>query len=58
MKKPKLKLHPNACPKCGQLFKRISGLWRCQDCGINKKYDLDDGRPRSFGRIEPLIAED
>lgn len=58
--KRKIKIHPNECPKCGNLFKKISGIWRCTTCQVNKKYDIDDGRPREgFGytRIKPLIED-
>jgi len=55
----KLKLHPNACPMCGERFKLVCGIWRCANCQINKKYDNDDGRPRDFyqGRIQPTSRE-
>lgn len=56
----KTKLHDNACPKCGERFKRISGIWRCNECGINKSYRLDDGRPRegwimNAVRVKPIF---
>lgn len=61
--KKKFKIHDNACPSCGQRFKRVSGIWRCENCGLNKKYDVDDGRPREgqpiySTRIKPLISDE
>lgn len=48
------------CSICGNKFKRVSGILRCVDCNVNKKYDIDDGRPRDYivGRIKPIIGEE
>lgn len=60
-KRHKIKIDDRDCPGCGHRFKRVSGILRCDECGINKKYDVDDGRPREgFGytRIKPIIRDD
>ena len=54
------RIDPNACSQCGNKYKRVSGIWRCETCGVNKSFDLDDGRPRSYvtNRVLPIRVDD